>query len=437
MEATRVRDEEAHGELSTVLGAEARPAEDLECSSRGAGGAFESERPGPDTPGAHEALALAAARRAGEQELGEDQVDTDGAISPEAATAAGAGPACLIAIDPDLDTLEWLKTALEGLLPRIHIFQRCESGIARIRQYLGRAEVPLVMLSAEAPADPLLGMHDLGDLVRRLKAQAPRMPILVMHERDAGAPPGVEDADAVLPWPEPHRSSRARRPEALEDAARELRGQLRAWAEWSAAPAGQPDLSSPRPDAAAPSPAHAEPGPGRPRETSSRLSRPSSRGDVLFPVLEFAAESFSRVAMFMLRDDVAEGMAQLGLAAAGGPDDEGLRALRLGAGEIAWFRAAIERRRALRSAPSDEGDRELAGHLGTGAPREAYVAPIESGGQVVALLYGDNLPDERPIGDTSALEAAILEAGLALDRALLGRTLGEVEPEPGDPAAEN
>jgi hypothetical protein len=65
--------------------------------------------------------------------------------------------------------------------------------------------------------------------------------------------------------------------------------------------------------------------------------------------------------------------------------------------------------------------------LGNAIPEEAYVAPIESGDHVVALVYADNLPGGEPIGDTSALEVVLHEAGLALDRAWMERALKEAE----------
>ena len=46
---------------------------------------------------------------------------------------------------------------------------------------------------------------------------------------------------------------------------------------------------------------------------------------------------------------------------------------------------------------------------------------------MVALLYADNLPDHRPLGDTRALAAVLREAGLALDQALLERTRAAAE----------
>jgi hypothetical protein len=50
---------------------------------------------------------------------------------------------------------------------------------------------------------------------------------------------------------------------------------------------------------------------------------------------------------------------------------------------------------------------------------------------VVAILYADNLPGVEPMGDTSVIEIALHEAGLALERALLQRALAQI----GDPSA--
>jgi hypothetical protein len=161
------------------------------------------------------------------------------------------------------------------------------------------------------------------------------------------------------------------------------------------------------------------------KEVSARIRDPASRGDLLAQVLGFAAHHFSRVAMFMVRDDRAVGLAQSGLPRAGGPGDAALRQVELPWDEPGWFRAVLRSRAPVRGAPLDAGDRRLAVLLGNAIPEEAYVAPIESGGDVVALLYADNLPGGEPFGDTAALEVVLHEAGLALDRAVLERTLEE------------
>ena len=77
------------------------------------------------------------------------------------------------------------------LFPLVHICLRTELGLSRIRQYLGRAEIPLLLLSRVAPPDPLTG-SSAADLALRLKRQVPRMKILWLAEIGAE----VDDAGA-------------------------------------------------------------------------------------------------------------------------------------------------------------------------------------------------------------------------------------------------
>jgi hypothetical protein len=142
-------------------------------------------------------------------------------------------------------------------------------------------------------------------------------------------------------------------------------------------------------------------------------------------VLLFAAQTFSRVALFMVRDDALVGIAQQGLGKAGGPDDAALRDVHLPARESSWVRRVLDTRQPVRGRPVDDGDHRLSVLLGNEAPAEAFVAPIESANRVVALLYADNLPGRELLPDTGALEVVLHEAGLALDRTLLERALAE------------
>jgi len=345
-----------------------------------------------------------------------------GVTAPARPVAPAASPAArppVVIVEGDLMALEWAKEALRGVFPRVHAFQRPELGVGRVRQYLARVEVPLVLLSQATPADPLTGARSLAELVERLKAQSPRMPIVILSTSDGVGSTPPAGADAVAQCPpasvlvDPRAAAeRERRAAALRDAL------------LAAVGSGAPGRGGREPES---EPAALR----RLHETSARLREAATRGEILPLVLRFAAEHFARVAMFMVREDEAIGMAQLGLARAGGPDDAALRTLRLPAREPAWFRAVLDRRGAIRAAPSDAGDRQLAQRLGRAVPAEAYLAPIESGDRVVALLYGDNLPGASPLGDTSALEVVIHEAGMALDRAVLERTLARAEQEAG------
>jgi response regulator RpfG family c-di-GMP phosphodiesterase len=94
------------------------------------------------------------------------------------ATAPTAPP--IIVVDPELSTLEWMKQGLRSHFPRVHIFQRSELATARVRQYLGRAEVPLVLLSAEASDDRVTGAKGVAEIVARLRAHSPRLRILLL-----------------------------------------------------------------------------------------------------------------------------------------------------------------------------------------------------------------------------------------------------------------
>jgi hypothetical protein len=325
--------------------------------------------------------------------------------------------------------LEWLKSVLVECYPRVHIFQNSEPAIMRIRQYLARAEVPLVLIGEGAPADPLSGARDSRQLVRRLQSRVPKMRVLTLAEEDPDRP-GPGSAGRGGPTvPKPSLGDLAglrvrangerflaKLREALGEALRQDRGSTTA----------QGLQAGPAEGAQAGSADGEEAGQvALLREVSARIRDPSSQGELISEVLRFATRHFQRVAIFMIRDDRAVGLAQVGLARAGGPEDPGLRRVEVAREESSWFRRVFEARGPVRGAPSTDGDRRLAALLGDEIPDEVFVAPLESGGEVVALLYGDNLPENDPIGDTSALEVVLHQAGLALDRAVLERALSE------------
>ncbi|MFT5444122.1 MAG: hypothetical protein ACI8W3_003174, partial [Myxococcota bacterium] len=156
------------------------------------------------------------------------------------------------------------------------------------------------------------------------------------------------------------------------------------------------------------------------------LNDSSNRGEILPVVMRFAAETFSRIAIFMVRGDEILGMAQLGVEHDGGPDDVEIRALHFARDEVSRFREVIESKVPLKAPVRDAGDRRVCELLVGQVGESAYVAPLMSSENVVALLYADNGSAGTPLGDTSALEVVLHHAGLALDRAALERALAEV-----------
>jgi hypothetical protein len=346
----------------------------------------------------------------------------------EAPSRPGVAAASLIAIDPNLSSLEWQKLNLAGAFPRVHIFQNGESGIARVRQYLRRGEIPIVLVSIDLAAERVSGVENLAEFIRRLKLLAPSMPVLVVRYEEAQSEEPIDAADAVLTGPDPAALVNRKAWPKLREEADRFRAELAAWLQ-------QPALQTSDSNRSKRSSADSEvKGPENLRDlraVSERIRDPANHGEVMKLVLKFASESVSRVAMFMVRDETALGVAQIGLPRGGGPDDAQFREIEMPAAEVEWFRRVLETRNSLCSPAIGDGDRALAGRIGDREPAQAYVAPILSGGRVVALLYADNLPGAEPVGDTSVIEITLHEAGLALERALLQRALAQI----GDPSA--
>jgi len=337
-----------------------------------------------------------------------------------------SGLAALILIDPDLAALEWQKSVLGPICRRIHVFQRAEGGVSRLRQYLVHGKEPVVLVSDDLPPDSRVGIEDAPDLIRRMRAHAPRMRIYLLSADADANPPSKVGANGLLRRPANHQLSNRRAWAKLEGDGESLRNALLDGLRSGPQPPENASAAGAKPvgrSAGGSNDAHADL--QRLKRTSERLRDPSVRGEVLSLILEFAAGSFSRVAIFMVRDDEAVGMAQAGLSKAGGPDDSEFRQVAIPANRPAWFRRVLQSGEGKQASPQDEGDRQLAAMLGESLPKSAYVAPIESNQNVVALVYADNLPGDAPIGDTTSLEIVLHEAGLALERALLERALSD------------
>jgi hypothetical protein len=453
MEATRIGDEDEHSDdddNAPMFSGEDAAASLLEGDVEGTGGASDETVGQTETGGSFAEPEIAPAPPAapptpeasndGAQPRGPDVVAVATAVrvasdlEPEspaapdvhparAEVAAPPPPECLIALDSQLGSLEWQKATASGLFGRVHIFQSLERAIERIRQYLVRGRMPVVLISATPPSDA----PGLEDLMRRLKLLAPSMPILLAVEEGAERPAVADAADAVVARPAASMLDSRRAWPKVEGAATLFRDGIATWlgtlhtveggdarADSAPTPPVAPgDSSSP----------HSDAGLRRLREMSVRIRDPSRRGEVLALVLEFAAESFSRVAMFMVRDGTVIGMAQRGMDACAEKD---LRAIELPASDVECFRRVLDGLTGWQG-PVGAGDEALLSRLGADAPSEAYLAPIQSGGHVVALLYADNHPGAAPIGDTTILEIVLHEAGVALEHALLEHALARVD----------
>ncbi|CAG0979180.1 hypothetical protein GPROT1_02157 [Gammaproteobacteria bacterium] len=157
-----------------------------------------------------------------------EEVDGTPAREPEAPLRVP-----LVVIDPDLGALEWLKRTLSDGFERVHVLQRTELAVTRIRQYLARGERPVVLVSRDARPDPVSGIRDSAELVSRLHQQAPRMPIVLLVARDGASgrmplrKPLPHGLAAVVTRPSVDVIEKPAASEAVERCAAALRDEIR------------------------------------------------------------------------------------------------------------------------------------------------------------------------------------------------------------------
>ncbi len=328
----------------------------------------------------------------------------------------------VVLIDPDVSVLEWVKTTIQDDFARVHVFQQAEQGLARIRQYLIRGELPLVLISTEIRIDPLSGIHGLSDFVRRLKTQAARLVVIGLHEDDDESLPAMPSAfDGVLI--RPGRSQlREQRETVGSKTALELASSLhQILADRSAADG----------TAAAGSPASKSASVQDLRDVTQKLQEASSRGEILPVVLDFASELFARVAILIVREEQVFAIAGRGIDALEVDPLDCAPPVPLQALDSGWIRKVLQSGKPFQGPPKTSADRELLARLGGAEPALAYLGPIESGGSTIALLYADQASDGAEMPDTSGLEVVLHHAGLALDRAVLARARWEADPGQG------
>jgi CheY-like chemotaxis protein len=160
------------------------------------------------------------------------------------------------------------------------------------------------------------------------------------------------------------------------------------------------------------------------------LNNPALGGGIILLVLRFASEFMNRAVIFFVKRDEIVGLGQFGIDDIEGHADDRVRSMRIPRGEPTFFNAVIDASTTMKLAPEDTyWNRYLLDQLGGGTPAEILLGPIVSEGKVVAVLYGDNLPEQKPIGDTDSLEIFLSQAGLAMEKALLQRRLKERSPE--------
>ena len=159
------------------------------------------------------------------------------------------------------------------------------------------------------------------------------------------------------------------------------------------------------------------------------LSDPSLGGSVILLLLRFASEFMSRAIVFTVKGDEIVGSGQFGVDLDGSPADSVIRGLKIPIAEDSLFSQVLSSKVPQKVAPDRKVWNDYIFEKIGGTPREAFLGPLLSGGEVVAVLYGDNYPENLPIGDTDSLEIFLSQAGVAMEKAELTERLKHKNPE--------
>ena len=141
------------------------------------------------------------------------------------------------------------------------------------------------------------------------------------------------------------------------------------------------------------------------------LQAPVMRGEASLTILRHAKGLVRRAVLFLPSHRGFVGSGQFGIEVAGDSADEHIRRVLMPLDQASVLADVAAKRGTYRGLlPLCFWNEFLIKQLGGVFPREVVVVPAILDGTVVALLYGDNVPSNAPIGPTTSLEAAMLEA---------------------------
>lgn len=355
------------------------------------------------------------------------------------APAAGAEPEKrpLVLVDDDPSTLEALSGVLQTSGYDLFPFARSEETLIKIDTLYREGARPTVLVDLIMPRMDGSGILGGLELLELIHGNFPDLPVLALadyHNRDAERK--VRDMGfSFLMKP---RKSEVLTDGFLQSFSSRLLPEL-ARVEVGGGPTEWSDkvnigdelrLEMGEEFAAHDGAVHQSTGISLLRRMLEELNDPGLGGGIILLVLRFASEFMNRAVIFIVKRDEIAGLGQFGISDSGGRADAMVRSLRVPRGEDSLFHEVLEAQQPVKLQPeASRWNSYLLEHLGGGVPKEVFLGPIVSEGKVVAVLYGDNLPEKRAIGDTDSLEIFLSQAGIAMEKALLQRRLNERSPE--------
>jgi hypothetical protein len=160
------------------------------------------------------------------------------------------------------------------------------------------------------------------------------------------------------------------------------------------------------------------------------LRFPTATAEVTLLILRYASEVVNRAVLFMVKKDEVRGLGQFGIELKGKSADQVVRNIKIPLNQPSLFRSVIETRRSyLGILEPNPNHTYLINELGGAIPDVVMAIPLVVDAKVALVVYGDNLPDKRPIRGMDTLEIFMNQAGMALEKALLEKRISELQKE--------
>jgi hypothetical protein len=160
------------------------------------------------------------------------------------------------------------------------------------------------------------------------------------------------------------------------------------------------------------------------------LRFPTATAEVTLLILRYASEVVNRAILFMVKKDEVRGLGQFGIELKGRSADQVVRNIKIPLNKQSLFLAVIETRRSYQGRlEPNECNSYLIAELGGMMPETVLAIPLIVDGKVALIVYGDNMPEEKPIHGMDTLEIFMNQAGMALEKALLEKRLAELQKE--------
>jgi hypothetical protein len=160
------------------------------------------------------------------------------------------------------------------------------------------------------------------------------------------------------------------------------------------------------------------------------LRFPTATAEVTLLILRYASEVVNRAVLFMVKKDEVRGLGQFGIELTGKSADQVVRNIKLPLNQPSLFFSVIESRRSYHgSLEPNPSHTYLVNELGGAMPEAVMAIPLVVDGKVALVVYGDNLPERKPIRGMDTLEIFMNQAGMALEKALLEKRISELQKE--------